>query len=102
MTTEQAPWLLPCGCVRATIKSPLDHRPDCHTRRPDRSTFNISEAASWVVLLQDDPEMGDSHRLSALMVWKALTGLNESDAVDYARRLTDDAHPHLRAYTSPL
>jgi hypothetical protein len=96
----QAPWLLPCGCNRTDVRSPLDHRPDCPTRRPDPATFNITAAAQAVVIAQDaDPEAARA----AYLIWAALTGLHGQPALDYAHRLTLEAPagPTI-AYTPPL
>lgn len=90
MTEQQAPWLLPCGCVRATVLTPLDHRGDCPTLVfSDPTTLDLSAAANWVLLIDQDPNLGASHKVAARMVWEALTGLGGADALAYAHRITD-------------
>lgn len=102
MTADaQAPWLLPCGCNTTDVRTPLDHRPDCPTRRPDPEAFNLTKAAQYVALAQASSP--DEAR-TALVIWAALTGIHGQAAIDYADRLVLEAPTGLPtiAYLAPF
>lgn len=95
MTADaQAPWLLPCGCNTTDVRTPLDHRADCPTRRPDPEAFNLTKAAQYLTLAVMGATTGSTHpdaARAAVTVWEALTGLYGQAAIDYADRLVLEA-----------
>ena len=61
--------------------------------------FRISTAAGMLVTILDDPAITGPERVAATMIWKALTGLPETEAINAAYRY---AMNNVTAYEPPF
>jgi hypothetical protein len=71
---------------------------------PAPESVNLTDAASILVAMLDDTELGESHRLAAVMIWTSLTGLDREEAVAFARGIvagTYSPYP-VRYFLPPL
>lgn len=65
-------------------------------------TLHLTEAARWLLIIENDDELGESQKLAARQLWKVLTGISEdADAVAYARFLNESRHP-VTAHVAPF
>lgn len=68
---------------------------------PALREVNLTQAAQWVRLMRDDPEMGLGYR-GALGTWAELLGLaSDGDAVDLIDQIAD-ADPPILATVPPF
>lgn len=76
----------------------IDHPHDDEQAEP----LDLTRAAAWLLLVHDDPDMGESHRTVAMTLWtELLGGMGRRSALDFAREVVD-ANPPLTAHIAPF